>query len=65
MRAIASKFQVDLFYPTNEIEDLFTVDRAARGLAEVGPAPQGAGFVDEALLGLGMEKGAGAVGRLG
>jgi hypothetical protein len=34
-------------------------------LAEVSSATEGAGFIDEALLGLGLEKGTGAFGRLG
>jgi len=34
-------------------------------LAEVSSATEGSGLVDEALLGFGLEKGAGAVGRLG
>jgi hypothetical protein len=47
---------------TNEIEDLFSIHGPTGGLTEVGAATEGAGFIDEALLGLGLQERTGAVG---
>ena len=62
MGSIATEIGVDGFEPTNEIEDIFTIHGTASGLAEVGTTTKGARLIDEALLGLGLEKGAGTVG---
>ena len=65
VRAIATKFGVDLFKSTNQVENVFAVNWATCGLAKVGPATERSGFIDDALMGFGLEKGAGAVRRLG
>jgi len=65
VRAIAPEFGVDLFKSTNQVENVFAVNWATCGLAKVGPTTEGSRLVDDALLGVGLQKGAGAVGRLG
>jgi hypothetical protein len=65
VRAIAPKFGVDLFKATNQVENVFAFDRTSCGLAKVGPTTERSEFIDDALMGFGLEKGAGAVRRLG
>jgi hypothetical protein len=65
VRPIAPEFGVDLFKSTNQVENVFTFNRTACGLAKVGPTTEGPRIVDDALLGVGLQKGAGVVGRLG
>jgi hypothetical protein len=65
VRAIATKFGVDLFKSTNQVENVFAVNWATCGLAKVGPATERSGFINDAFLGFGLKKGAGAVCRLG
>jgi len=65
VRSIATKFGVDLFKSTNQVENVFAVNWATCGLAKVGPATERSGFINDAFLGVGLKKGAGAVCRLG
>ena len=65
MGAVSTKIRVDLLKLTNEIENLFPIHGPSGGLAEVGAATEGAGFINEAFLGLRLQEGAGAVGGLG
>ena len=62
MGSVAAQIGVDGLESANEIEDIFTIHGTACGLAEVGTTTKGARLIDEALLGLGLEKGAGTVG---
>jgi len=62
MRAVSTEFGIDFFEPTDEVEDFFALHGPAGGLAEVGAAADGAGIIDEAFVGLGLEKGTGSVG---
>jgi hypothetical protein len=52
---------VDFLQAVNEVDYMAAGIGAAGGLAEVGAAAEGAGFVDEATGGAGIEQGAGAV----
>ena len=61
MWAVAAEVVVDFFEAVDEVEDMGAGIHAAGGLAEVGAAAEGAGFVDEATGGAGIEQGAGAV----
>ena len=65
MGTIAAEIGIDGLESANEIEDIFTIHGTACGLAEVGTTTKGARFIDEALLGLGLEKRAGTVGGCG
>ena len=65
MGSIATEIGVDGLESANEIEDIFTIHGTPCGLAEVGTTTKGARLIDEALLGLGLEKGAGTVGGFG
>jgi hypothetical protein len=62
---IAAEIGIDGLESANEIENIFAIHGTACGLAEVGAATEGTRLIDEALLGLGLEKGAGAVGGFG
>jgi hypothetical protein len=57
----ALEVAVDFFEAVDEVEDLAAGMGAAGGLAEVGAAAEGAGFVDEAAGGAGIEQGTGSV----
>ncbi len=65
MGSIATEIGINGLESANEIENIFAIHRTASGLAEVGAATEGTRLIDEALLGLGLEKGAGTVGGLG
>ena len=62
MGTIAAEIGIDGLESATEIEDIFAIHGTASGLAEVGTTTKGARLIDEALLGLGLEKGAGTVG---
>ena len=61
MRSVAAEVVVDFLEAVDEVEDMGAGIHAAGGLAEVGAAAEGAGLVDEATGGAGIEQGAGAV----
>jgi len=63
--SIATQIGINGLESANEIENILTIHGAASGLAEVGAATEGTRLIDEALLGLGLEKGAGTVGGFG
>ena len=65
MGTIAAEIGVDGLEPANEIENIFAIHGTASGLAEVGATTKGARLIDEALLGLELEKRAGTVGGRG
>ena len=65
MGTIAAETGIDGLESANEIENIFAIHGTASGRAEVGAAAEGARLIDEALLSLGLEKGAGAVGGCG
>ena len=65
MGTIAAEIGIDGLESANEIENIFAIHGTASGLAEVGTTTKGARLIDEALLGLGLEKGAGTVGGFG
>ena len=60
--AISTELGIDFFQSADEIENFPALHRAASCLAEVSAAPERAGIVDEAFVGLGLEKGTGSVG---
>ena len=55
MRTVAVEVGVDFFETADEVEDLVSRVGAASGCAEVRAATEGAGFVDEATGGFGIE----------
>jgi hypothetical protein len=59
---IAAEIGIDGLESANEIENIFAIHGTASGRAEVGAAAERTRFIDEALLRLGLEKGAGTVG---
>ena len=65
MGTIAAEVGINGLESANEIENIFAIHGTASGLAEVGTTTKGARLIDEALLGLGLEKGAGTVGGFG
>ncbi len=65
MGSIATEIGINGLESANEIENIFAIHGTASGLAEVGAATEGTRLIDEALLGLGLEKGAGTVGGCG
>ena len=62
MGAVPAELGIDFLKPTDEVEDFLALHRAASRLAEVGAAAEGSGIIDEAFVGLGLEKGTGPVG---
>ena len=62
MGSVAAEIGIDGLESANEIKNIFAIHGTASGLAEVGTTTKGARLIDEALLGLGLEKGAGTVG---
>ena len=65
MGTISAEIGIDGLESANEIENILTIHGTACGLAEVGAATEGTRLIDEALLGLGLEKWAGTVGEIG
>ena len=65
MGAVSTELGIDFFQSADEIENFPALHRAASSLAEVSAAPERAGIVDEAFVGLGLEKRTGAVGGFG
>jgi hypothetical protein len=63
--SIATEIGIDALESANEIEDIFAIHGTTCGLAEVGTTTKGSRLIDEALLGLGLEKRAGTVGGCG
>jgi len=63
--AVSTELGIDFFQSADEIENFPALHRAASSLAEVSAAPERAGIVDEAFVGLGLEKRTGAVGGFG
>jgi hypothetical protein len=55
MWAVAAEVVVDFLEAVDEVEDMGAGIHAAGGLAKVGAAAEGAGFVDEATGGAGVE----------
>ena len=65
MGAVSTELGIDFFQSADEIENFPALHRAASSLAEVSAASERAGIVDEAFMGLGLEKRTGAVGGFG
>ena len=61
MGTVSTELGIDFLQPADEVEDFLALHRAAGGLAEVSAAPEGTGIIDEAFVGLGLEKGTGSV----
>jgi len=63
--SITTEIGVNGLESANEIENIFAIHGTASGRAEVGTATEGTRLIDQALLGLGLEKRAGTVGGFG
>ena len=63
MGAVSTELGIDFFQSADEIENFPAFHGAASSLAEVSAAPERAGIVDEAFMGLGLEERTGSVVR--
>ena len=57
MGAVTSQVEIDLFQAANQRQDLVSLDGAARTLAEMGPAPEGTRFINQAFSRIGLKHG--------
>ncbi len=58
MGAISSQVEIDLFQTTDQRQDLVALDGSASVLAKMGPAAEGARFINQALPRIGLQHGA-------
>ena len=65
MGTVAIEMGVDFFEAADEVEDLVSRVGAAGGCTEMRAAAEGAGFVDQATGGFGIEQRAGSIGGVG
>jgi len=56
MGTVSTELGIDFLQPADEVEDFLALHGAASSLAEVSAASERAGIVDEAFVGLGLEK---------